>query len=112
MRVTFNALYDVSYAIFLKLNFPKKHAEILADHLATCDLLGHHSHGVIRIPAYFDSIKCGDIAPKAIPVVDSEREQASIAFINGGSTLGQFSSQLAAELAVEKAKKDRALFCL
>jgi LDH2 family malate/lactate/ureidoglycolate dehydrogenase len=49
--------------IFEKLDVPAEDARIVAEHLVEADLIGVHSHGVIRVPTYVAGIQKGTISP-------------------------------------------------
>ncbi|MFH0871140.1 MAG: Ldh family oxidoreductase [bacterium] len=71
-------------------------------HLLVCsNLRGHDSHGVIRIPQYFEACKRGQIQPRARPEVATEG--ATTAQVNGHKAFGQVTGRFAAEIAVAKA---------
>lgn len=51
------------------VNTPKKHAELMADLLATADYRGHFSHGMNRIALYVDDIQTGGVIAAATPTI-------------------------------------------
>jgi uncharacterized oxidoreductase len=78
-------------------------AERVADSLVESNLTGHDSHGVIRVPAYVDSIRKGTLQPNGqIQVV---RESATTALLDCGWTFGQVAACRGIELAMEKARE-------
>ena len=77
-------------------------ANTVASHLADANLVGHDSHGFIRIPQYLRDIAEGSVAPSAKPEVVSE--SSGTAQINGHLGFGQVVATFATELAIEKAR--------
>ena len=76
-------------------------ASWVAQLLVRANLCGHDSHGIIRIPQYFQACKKGQIRPEARPEI--EDEGPTTARINGHRAFGQVTGHLAAEVAVAKA---------
>lgn len=77
-------------------------AECVAERLVESNLMGHHSHGVIRLPQYLGAIEKGEIVPGADPEIVSET--AASAVIDGHWGFGQVIARRAAGIAVEKAR--------
>jgi LDH2 family malate/lactate/ureidoglycolate dehydrogenase len=76
-------------------------AEVLVDnHMA-----GHDSHGILRIPEYVRSVQAGEIDPTARPRI--LEESATSALVSGNWAFGQVTGNFAADLAIEKAKRER-----
>ena len=101
ITVSYPELENLAKRIFINMNFSEPDATALATHLATADLLGHHSHGVMRIPFYYQRIQKGQIDPKA--KLTHEDFSPNIAIVNGNGALGQLASAFAADLAIKKA---------
>ena len=80
-----------------------EHADIVANHLSDSNLVGHDSHGFIRILEYMDTIKRKDVNPTAVPKVVLDNK--AIAKIDGNGTFGQVVFTHAQQLAVEKARQ-------
>jgi len=81
---------------------PERSARIVAEHLVDNDLVGHASHGVIRLRDYVDFIKAGQLVPDAEPEIVSE--SAATAQVDGRWTFGQVAAGFATELAIDKAR--------
>jgi len=88
--------------ILITLKFSNIDADFLATHLVTSNLLGHHSHGVIRLPTYAQRIAKGIIDPQA--KITESNISPTIAIVNGNKALGILASDVAADLAVRKAQ--------
>ncbi|MFX1390500.1 MAG: Ldh family oxidoreductase [Promethearchaeota archaeon] len=89
--------------VFIKLDVPEGHAEIIADVLITSDLRGIESHGIQRCKMYYDRIKAGIYNPRTnIKVI---RDNKTTAVLDGNCGMGHVIAYLAMRLAIEKAKK-------
>ncbi len=99
------ALHRVTAAIFRATGAPDDLAAQVADVLVDNHLAGHDSHGILRIPEYVQSVRAGEIVPAARPRV--LEESATSALVSGNWAFGQVTGVFAADLAVEKAKRER-----
>jgi LDH2 family malate/lactate/ureidoglycolate dehydrogenase len=98
-----NILRNFIKDVFINLEVPEGHAEIIADVLITSDLRGIDSHGIQRCKMYYDRIKAGIYNPKTnIKVV---RDDKTTAVLDGGCGMGHVIAYLSMRLAIEKAKK-------
>jgi LDH2 family malate/lactate/ureidoglycolate dehydrogenase len=97
-----DTLREVGFRIFRAVGSPDPVARRVGDALVDANLVGHDSHGVIRIPNYVDAVRTGEIVPDAEPIV--VKEAASTALINGGWGFGQVTGECALRLAVDKAQ--------
>ena len=103
--LTKEVLHKVTAAIFRATGAPDDLAAQVADVLVDNHLAGHDSHGILRIPEYVRSVRAGEIVPTARPRVIEE--SATSALISGNWAFGQVTGVFAADLAVEKAKRER-----
>ena len=103
--LTKEALHRVTAAIFRATGAPDDLAAQVADVLVDNHLAGHDSHGILRIPEYVQSVRAGEIVPAARPRVIEE--SATSALVSGNWAFGQVTGVFAADLAVEKAKRER-----
>jgi len=87
--------------IFGGLKFTPHECAVLADTLLEASLAGYDSHGVIRIPMYWDDVAAGRLIPAVTPKVI--HETPATARIDAGYCLGPVSALLAVETACEKA---------
>lgn len=94
-------LREFAAALFRAVGADGEIAEEVARHLITANLSGHDSHGVIRIPQYFDLIAKGGIRPAGRPEVI--RDTAVTALIDAHRGLGQFATSFALEWAMQRA---------
>jgi uncharacterized oxidoreductase len=98
-------LHAVTAAIFRATGAPDDLAAQVADVLIDNHLAGHDSHGILRIPEYVKNIRAGEIVPTARPRV--LEESATSALVSGNWAFGQVTGVFAADLAAEKAKRER-----
>ena len=94
-------LASLSRQIFLAAGVPPEVAHRVAESLVESNLLGHDSHGVIRVPAYLQMLGDGRLNPRAEPRV--ARETPSAAVIDGGWQFGQVAARYAMGVAIAKA---------
>ena len=99
---TVNQLTEFTTAIFEAAGAPVQEARTVAELLANANLVGHDSHGVIRIPQYLQLIESGNLIPGA--PIEVERETPSTAVVNGNWGFGQMIATHAMGLAIDKAR--------
>jgi len=99
---TAHQLRRVGQAIFKAVGTPRDVAQRVSDSLVTNNLMGHDSHGVIRIPSYLRKISEGQIVPQAQPEV--VRETPTTALLDGHWAFGQVVAARGMEIAIAKAK--------
>ncbi|MEN9936914.1 MAG: hypothetical protein RLZZ387_3493 [Chloroflexota bacterium] len=95
-------LADLVARIFAAGGAPDAHAQLVARSLVLSDLVGHESHGVVRVRQYLGSIAAGDILPAAEPAVT--RETAVVTAVDARRGFGQVAARFAMERAIEKAR--------
>ena len=66
---------------------PPGEAEFVAATLVSADARGIHSHGLLRLPLYVESVEAGGIVPAA--QMRWVREEGATAVLDGGSGFGQ-----------------------
>jgi len=98
---TSEELKKVSVDIFQAAGASTDEAEIVSEHLIEANLVGHDSHGVIRLPQYMKLIEDGLLNLGA--PLEIERETPATAVVNGNWGFGQVIAQKAMLLAIEKA---------
>lgn len=75
-------------------------AETVARSLVSADLVGHTSHGSVRVPYYADLAAEGSLDPTATPTVESAGPFTQIV---GGAAFGQVTGRRAVESLVQTA---------
>ncbi len=101
-RFAYPALVDAVAAIFAGCGMSGADARLLADSLATADLRGIHSHGVMRVPDYVDKLTIGGVDPRGRPRIVRERLGAIV--VDAGNAMGQIAAAFAMNLAIERSR--------
>jgi LDH2 family malate/lactate/ureidoglycolate dehydrogenase len=96
-------LRAMTEAIFTAAGATPPIAATVADALILANLLGHDSHGVMRIPPYVQQITRGRVQPAAEPVL--AKQQGATALVDGRFGFGQVAGRFATERAVALAKE-------
>ena len=78
-------------------------AGIVADHLVEASLMGHDSHGVIRISKYVDWVRAGQVLPNQH--VEIVNDRGALLVVDGGFGFGQVIGKEAMELAADRAAR-------
>jgi LDH2 family malate/lactate/ureidoglycolate dehydrogenase len=86
-----------------ELGAPPDVADQVSRSLVLSNLVGHDSHGVIRLIQYSGWITDGQIRPAAAAVVESRRPAAGV--VDGRWGFGQPAGQLAVSIAIEMASE-------
>jgi len=97
-------LHRISQKIFEAVGSPSDIAERVASALVDANLVGHDSHGVIRIPQYVNAIRNGEVVPDARPGI--VRETGVTVLVDGRWAFGQVSAAYATRLAISKARAE------
>jgi uncharacterized oxidoreductase len=95
-------LEQLTVTIFERLGAPRENAATVAKHLVEANLAGHDSHGVIRVPQYFELIREGKLKPAGTMQVT--REMGSAAMVDGSAGFGQVIGRDAMLLAIKIAQ--------
>lgn len=85
------------------LDAPEEVAAEVAHHLVRSNLSGHDSHGVLRLPWYVEQVEGGRLLPAARPAI--LRERGASALLDAGWTFGQYSTIVALEGAMARARE-------
>jgi hydroxycarboxylate dehydrogenase B len=94
---------DFGAALFCALGADREEADIAAGALVQSSLMGHDSHGVLRIPEYLGFLEDGSLKPRAtMGVCRTGRGTASV---DCGYGFGAVGGQRAMEVAVELARE-------
>jgi uncharacterized oxidoreductase len=94
-------LTDIASGVLASAGVPADEAQVIARSLVASNLLGHDSHGVLRLPQYLGMIRDGTVKPGA-PVTVA-RETSCTAVVDGNYGFGQVVARRAVEIAIEKA---------
>ena len=97
-----DALRRLGQALFERVGVPPADAALVADHLVEANLLGHDTHGVLRLPQYVEMVRGGQVHPGA--PLRTEAETPSTAQLCGGWDFGPVTATRAMEVAIRKAR--------
>jgi hydroxycarboxylate dehydrogenase B len=103
MKVRQDRLKELATAIFAAAGCQKAEAERIAFHLVEANLVGHDSHGVIRIATYVQWLRTGKVfANRSIQIVF---ENEAVAVVDGQLGFGQTIGAQAMQLGIEKSAR-------
>jgi uncharacterized oxidoreductase len=94
-------LQDIATRIFQGAGSSEEEARLVSRYLINANLMGHDSHGVIRIPQYLGHVKQGECVPMAPLEVVQETPATTVLDANWG--YGQVAATRAMQIAVDKA---------
>jgi uncharacterized oxidoreductase len=102
MILRHDELIPLAAAIFRAAGCSDEEAQRVAGRLVESNLVGHDSHGVIRIPSYVQWLRDEKVfAGKSIEIVF---ENDAVAVVDGCFGLGQTIGEQATRLSIEKAR--------
>ncbi|MBC7622013.1 MAG: Ldh family oxidoreductase [Aeromicrobium sp.] len=102
LHATPRALEDLTAKILVAAGASENEAAVVARYLVMSDLVGHASHGVLRVRQYVEQIQKGEIVCRIEPVVVNDGP--GFAVLEGGLGFGQIGAEHATRLACAKAK--------
>jgi uncharacterized oxidoreductase len=95
-------LRDLVETIFEAAGSGDAEARVVADHLIEANLMGHDSHGVIRVAPYIELLRSGKwSANRHIEIV---RDAGALVVVDGGQGIGQVIAKEAIDLGIERAR--------
>ncbi|HVN33841.1 MAG TPA: Ldh family oxidoreductase [Casimicrobiaceae bacterium] len=95
-------LVDFVAAIMRGAGCGPEEAATVARRLVDSNLVGHESHGVLRVAKYLEWVRDGTLKPNATPSVVFEN--ASVAIIDGHRGFGQVIGEFAGGIGIAKAE--------
>lgn len=95
-------LRHFSAAALTAIGSPPDIARLVADSLVDANLMGHDSHGVLRLPWYVAHARSGQVLPAERPTLLGS--SGATAQVDGRLGWGAPAAQLAAETAIEIAR--------
>ena len=101
-RVGAAALRGVVEGIFRGCGTSEADALLLADSLVSADLRGVHSHGVMRVPSYYQKLTTGGVNPTGRPQVVTDNVAALV--VDGDNAMGQIGADFAMRTAIARAR--------
>ena len=99
------SVVDLGVQLYVAAGARPNEAKATVTSLVTSSLMGHDSHGIIRIPEYLEMISSGMIKTDAI--VSIERTGPSTAVVDCGYGFGAVGAEAAMEQAISIAKEQR-----
>jgi len=100
--LTADRLTDLVGRIFVAAGTPDDIAEIAARSLVLSDLVGHESHGVVRVRQYLDALRRGDLDPTARPAII--HESGAVFTVDAHRGFGQLAARWTMEQALVRTK--------
>jgi L-2-hydroxycarboxylate dehydrogenase (NAD+) len=97
-----HTLFEFIKQLFIKTGCTEADASTVADVLLAAELRGIESHGLLRIPDYYNLWKTKRI--NTCPDIKIVHETPCTAVIDGDSALGMITGKKAMQLAIDKAK--------
>ncbi len=99
--ISHTVLRQFGRAIFQAAGLPEDQAHIVTDHLVDANLVGHDSHGIIRMPGYAQSLSKGGIQPAGNHKI--VRETPASLVIDADRGIGIVVAHQAMQMAVDRA---------
>jgi LDH2 family malate/lactate/ureidoglycolate dehydrogenase len=96
-------LRRMTQAIIEAVDTPRANAQTIADALVEANLMGHDSHGVLRLPWYIDAVRRGVILADAKPQVVARH--GATAKVDGALGWGQIAAHFATQTAISLASE-------
>jgi hydroxycarboxylate dehydrogenase B len=102
MGIAPGPLRDLVQTIFEAAGSAAAEARLVADHLIEANLMGHDSHGVIRVAPYIELLRSGKwTANRHIEIV---KDAGALVVVDGGQGIGQVIAKEAIDLGIERAR--------
>ena len=98
-------MHQLATRLFAAVGASLEDARLVAGELITSSLMGHDSHGVLRIPEYLDLVARGAIRPDALITV--EPTSATTAVVDCGHGFGAVGGRKAIDVACQIAIAQR-----
>jgi len=103
MKIQHQQLEQLTTAIFAAAGCQADEAARIGHYLTEANLVGHDSHGVIRVPFYIEWLRAGKVVANQQLSVLFENEV--IAVVDGNYGFGQSLGEQATRLGIEKSAK-------
>ncbi len=102
MTVAAEPLHRLVRTVFERVGCAADEAGLVSDHLIEANLMGHDSHGVIRVQPYVELLRSGKVA--ANRHIEIVRDAGALVTVDGGQGLGQVIAREAIDLGVVRAR--------
>ena len=103
LRFTQEVLEAITTRVLMGMGAPSGAAEAVARSLVLSNLVGHDSHGIIRLVEYSGWVQGGQIIPGALPTI--AWQDKATASIDGEWGWGQMAAALATQTVIEGARE-------
>jgi LDH2 family malate/lactate/ureidoglycolate dehydrogenase len=103
IHITPERLRAVTSQVLLAAGAPAASAERVSASLIENHLVGHDSHGVLRISQYTSEIASGILNPNG--EIQLVKSSATTALLDGGRNFGQIVARAAMQMAIDKARE-------
>ncbi len=104
MNTNHKALENLVSLIFQSSGSSIEEAEKISNHLILSNLVGHDSHGIIRVPRYIMWLKEGKVNANVKPEIVNDGE--NIILINGKGGFGQVVGHFATNLGIQRSREN------
>jgi LDH2 family malate/lactate/ureidoglycolate dehydrogenase len=101
--IAHTTLLDFGRAIFQAAGVPEDQARVAVGHLVEANLVGHDSHGIMRLPHYTRALLKGDIVPVGNHKI--VRETPVSAVVDANRSFGIVLAYHTMQMAVDRAKE-------
>jgi len=101
IHITHERLSTLVTEVFVGAGAPPPIAQQVAESLVRSNLMGHDSHGVLRVGYYVSMMERGALDPRG--EISAVRESATTALLDGGHNFGQVVMRQATQRAMSKA---------
>ncbi|REK06727.1 MAG: malate/lactate/ureidoglycolate dehydrogenase [Planctomycetota bacterium] len=103
MKIPHEKLKQLTASIFAAAGCDEAEAARIGHYLTEANLVGHDSHGVIRIPYYIEWLRAGKVLANQQIKIDFEND--AIAVVDGQYGFGQSVGEQATKLGIDKCQK-------
>ena len=103
MSIAADPLHRLVQTTFEHAGTTAEEARLVADHLVEANLMGHDSHGVIRVQPYVNLLRAGTTTTgKGIRIT---KDAGALLTVDGQEGLGQVVCKQAIDVAIERARE-------
>src|SRR4029079_9050979 len=97
-----STLIDFIQRIFSAAGAPQDIAQLVATSLVGSDLVGHDSHGSVRVRQYLDAMRRGDLVPDARPAIVHDND--SVVTVDAQRGFGQVAAHYTIIQGIRRSK--------
>src|SRR5262245_23073615 len=103
MNISHDRLKHLVSKIFAAAGCKQDEADRIGHYLTEANLVGHDSHGVIRVPYYIEWLRAGKVVPNQSIKILFQNEV--IAVVDGQYGFGQSIGEQATQVGIDKASR-------